>query len=108
MDWTPITSLEQIDTIKERSKIIPQLIFKHSTRCSISSMVKNRLEKSNPPENVEFYCLDLISYRTVSSKIAEIFNIYHESPQVLLIKNSECMYEESHNAIRMEFIAENV
>ena len=108
MDWTPITSLEQIDTIKERSKIIPQLIFKHSTRCSISSMVKNRLEKSNPPENVEFYCLDLILYRTVSSKIAEIFKIYHESPQVLLIKNSECMYEESHNAIRMEFIAENV
>ena len=67
MDWISLTSADQLADIKEKSKNIPQLIFKHSTRCSISSMAKNRLERETPPENVDFYYLDLISYRELSA-----------------------------------------
>lgn len=106
MDWISLNSSAQLADIIEKSKHKPQLIFKHSTRCSISSMAKNRLERVTPPENVDFYYLDLISYRELSTKIAEEFDVFHESPQVILIKNGECSYDESHSGINMDDIIE--
>jgi len=32
--------------------------------------------------------------------------VSHESPQVLLIKNGNCVYDESHGGIQMEEIEE--
>ena len=87
--------------IMEQSKQQPVVIFKHSTRCSISSMAKNRLEREATPDNIVFYYLDLIRYRSVSNKIAEVFEVHHESPQVLLLRNGECVYDESHGGIDM-------
>ncbi|NCI50374.1 bacillithiol system redox-active protein YtxJ [Sediminibacterium roseum] len=106
MNWISLTKEEQLDQIKEKSAAVPQVIFKHSTRCSISSMVLDRLERSAPPASTDFYFLDLIAHRNVSNKIAELFDVYHESPQVLIIKNGECVYDESHMGIRMDEIAE--
>lgn len=106
MDWKALTEASQLIDIKEQSKNKPQLIFKHSTRCSISGVAKNRLERSAPSENVDFYFLDLIKNRDISNKIAEEFSVFHESPQVLLIKNGECVYDESHSAINMNDIEE--
>ena len=108
MNWIPLTQLEQLSSIKELSATKPQIIFKHSTRCSISSMALTRLERATEIPTADFYYLDLIAYRTVSNAIAEEFNVYHESPQVLLIKNGECIYDESHSGISMDEIAEQV
>lgn len=104
MNWSVLESEEQLTSIKEKSHFRPQVIFKHSTRCSVSSVIKNRLEKSDVPEHIDFYYLDLIRYRSVSIKIAEDFDVWHESPQVLLIQNGECVFDESHLAIYMEDI----
>lgn len=106
MTWINLTQEQQLDAIKEQSKAKPVVIFKHSTRCSISAMAKNRLERESAPANVDFYYLDLIQYRPISNKIADEFQVHHESPQILLIKNGECVYEESHNGIDMHDIAE--
>lgn len=106
MNWIALTEETQLEQIKEQSKQQPVVIFKHSTRCSISSMAKNRLEREKPAENVTFYYLDLVRYRPISNKIADEFKVHHESPQVLLIKNEACTYEESHNGINMADIAE--
>ncbi len=106
MNWIPLTEEAQLETIKEESKTQAVVIFKHSTRCSISSMAKMRLEREAAPEGIKFYYLDLIAYRPVSNKIAELFSVWHESPQVLLIKNGECIYDESHNGISMQEISE--
>ena len=108
MNWIPLTELAQLDLIKKQSFDSPQVIFKHSTRCSISSMALNRLERETPPTNTDFYFLDLIKYRAISNEIAEQFNVYHESPQILIIKNGECVYDESHQGISMFEIAEQV
>ena len=99
MNWIFLRNIDQINTLQEDSATIPQVIFKHSTRCSISSTIKNRLERSTIPDNVRFYYLDLILHRTISNKIAEVFNVPHASPQILLIKNGNCIYNESHMAI---------
>lgn len=99
-----MNSPQQLEDIREKSKTKPQVIFKHSIRCSISSMAKSRLERSKMPENIDFYYLDLINYRALSNQLSEDFDVLHESPQVLVIKGGKCVYDESHSAIRMEDI----
>lgn len=106
MNWNELHEEAQLNTIIEESKTQPVVIFKHSIRCSISSMAKTRLEREVQPEGIKFYYLDLIRYRDISNKVAELFQVHHESPQVLLIKNGECTFEESHNGINMSEIAE--
>lgn len=108
MNWIDLADEAQLTAIKQESTEKPVVIFKHSTRCSISVMVKNRLDKAEQPDNIKFYYLDLLQHRNISNKIAEDFQVHHESPQVLLIKNGECIYEESHNGIFMEEIAEQI
>ena len=104
--WIPLTSPDQLELIKERSRTRPQLIYKHSSRCGTSSLARNRLEKKPAPPSIDFYFLDLITYRALSDKISFDFKVPHESPQVLLIKNGVCVYDESHLGISMEEIAE--
>lgn len=106
MNWISLTNEGQLDEIKQKSKTKPQVIFKHSIRCSISSMSLSRLERTYTPMNADFYLLDLISYRNISNKIAAMFGVPHESPQVLLIINEECVYDESHSGINIDEILE--
>ena len=106
MNWIPLTDLNQLETIQDLSFTTPQVIFKHSTTCSISKMSLARLERSEAPTSIQFYYLDLLNYRTISNAIAEKFSVYHESPQILLIKNGECIFDESHGGIQMEEIVE--
>jgi len=104
MKWNKLETETQWQQILENSKQRLQLVYKHSTRCSISSVVKSRLERANAPAGLDFYFLDLISFRSVSNKIAEDMRVIHESPQVLLIKDGECIYNESHTGINMDDI----
>ena len=106
MNWREFKTEEALEEIKNRSAEKPQVIFKHSTKCSISSMAKSRLERATAPDGIEFNYLDLIAYRNISSKIAEEFDVEHASPQILIIKDGKCVYDESHNAINMDEIVE--
>jgi bacillithiol system protein YtxJ len=108
MNWISLTHEDQLAELKQTSRTRPQVIFKHSTRCSLSTMAKNRLEKATPPEMTDFYFLDLIKYRELSNRIADEFDVIHESPQVLLIRDAACIYEESHSAIQMDELAEQI
>ena len=108
MNWKEFTNEDGLEAIKNKSNEKVQVIFKHSTRCSISTMAKSRLERATEPDGIDFNYLDLIAHRNISAKIADEFNVEHASPQVLIIKNGECIYDESHNAIRMDDILEAV
>jgi bacillithiol system protein YtxJ len=108
MKWIVLNNILQLADIKELSKTRPQVIFKHSTRCSISNMAKSRLERNKLPESGDFYFLDLLKHRPLSDQIAEDFAVTHESPQILLIKNTACVYDESHSGIQMDEIAEQI
>ena len=106
MQCLPINTIEQLETIKQASFTKPQVIFKHSTTCSISKMALSRFEREEAPATIDFNYLDLLNYREISKAIAEKFQVHHESPQVLLIKNGECTYDESHYGIMMDEIIE--
>jgi bacillithiol system protein YtxJ len=108
MEWNKLNELEQLEEINKASFEAPVMIFKHSTRCSISSSALNRVERNwnNEQDDIKVkpYYLDLISYRNVSNEIAKKWNIEHQSPQVLIIKNGTCIYTETHMAINYDEI----
>jgi bacillithiol system protein YtxJ len=108
MNWIILHHLTEVDDIKKASGY--HVIFKHSTRCSVSLMAKKRFEMDWDliPENTSLYFLDLISHRDISAHIAEIFQVHHESPQVLVIKDGECILDSSHGDISAEEVAETI
>ena len=108
LSWKIIDRLEQLNEISQISHEYPCLIFKHSTRCSISSIAKMRLESDwdEKLNHLQVYYLDLISYRDISQQIANQFSVHHESPQVLLIQNGECTYDASHLDITVNELLE--
>ncbi len=98
--WTPMEHLGQIEEIIALSEQMPVIIFKHSTRCSISRMaLKNFENEYDLGESVVAYFLDLISFREVSNEIASRFNVVHQSPQLLLIVGGKSVYDVSHSSI---------
>ena len=101
LSWTPLISIEEINNIKEISKIQSILIFKHSRRCGISRMVMKQFESLFNEENkhLKVYYLDLLNFREVSSKLSEVFQVIHQSPQLLVVKNGISVYDESHYEI---------
>ena len=107
MQWSHLTDEDQLNNIINRSQEKSQVIFKHSSRCSISSIVLNRLKQNIPPEDVDFYFLDLLAYRKISNKVTQLFHVHHESPQILIIKKGKCVYDESHLGISMDEIIEH-
>lgn len=108
MHWIHLTEEEQLKNIISCSQAKPQIIFKHSSRCSISDVALRRLQKISCREHIDFYFLDLIAYRSLSDKISETFKKPHKSPQVLMVINGDCVYEESHLGISPEELLEQI
>lgn len=110
MLWHKLSDISQLQDIKDLSKeqhVNAVLLFKHSTRCSISSMALSRLEtRWKDDEQIPAYYLDLLNHRDISNEIASLFSVEHASPQVLLIKNGTCVYHNSHNGINASEILE--
>jgi bacillithiol system protein YtxJ len=107
--WIELTSSEQLNEAIEASIDHPVVLFKHSTRCSISSMAKSRFESNwnTDLSNVSIYYLDLIAYRNISNEIAELTGIEHQSPQAIVLKNKEVIYDATHSEISAKEI-ENI
>lgn len=102
MSWIKLENIAQLQEIKANTGY--SVIFKHSTRCSISMMAKKRVDMDldDLPADVKPYFLDLIAHREISSQIVDLFKVHHESPQFLLIKDGECILDQSHGDISIE------
>ena len=106
IQWHTIKTQEDLESVIQSSHHSSQLIFKHSTRCSISSLVKNRLEKemreSKPPHSI--HLIDVIENRRLSHQVAEMMSVRHESPQILRISDGHCDFHTSHFDVSLQNI----
>lgn len=95
--WIELISLNQLDEIKQNKNEVC-IIFKHSTRCAISRSVLSKFEKKfeNEKEGVRYYYLDLLNFRTISNDIASRFEVLHQSPQMIELKNGIVQRTASH------------
>jgi len=110
LNWNPLTQIAQLDEIVTASTEKPVVIFKHSTRCSISRMALKNFEREYNLEESEVapYFLDLLQHRDISNEIAQKFQVIHQSPQLLLIKNGKSVYDVSHSEIDAEALKSKV
>ncbi len=101
--WIPLQTAEDLEAAWLRSFQHPVAFFKHSTRCSVSRMVKQQLEKqwSPDPDAWSVYYLDLLQYRSLSNSLTERSGQQHESPQLLVIRNGKLIYAASHEQIEV-------
>jgi len=96
MEWIELNSKEQFDNLFESQSVFA--VFKHSTRCSVSSTAKNRIEKEWRHQFPAYY-LDLLRHRDVSNYIAERTGIEHQSPQLIVVEDKKVIYDASHSFI---------
>lgn len=111
MNWNNLEEINTLESIIKESESQPVLIFKHSTRCSISSSAKDRLERkwdNNQAKNIKPYYLDLLNHRDISNQIANAFGVEHQSPQAILIKNGKAVFNASHMSINFESITKSI
>ena len=100
MHWNELTSMDQLELLEIQSQIQPVLIFKHSTRCSISRFALKLFENEfDLQDKIAPYFLDLLNHRDISNEIALHFKVQHQSPQILLLKNRAVVYDTSHENI---------
>ena len=105
INWELLTDVDQLGEIIFNSNEKPAVIFKHSTRCSISRMALKQFENEFAlQDKVTPYFLDLITYREISNEIANRFGVQHQSPQILVIKDGKSVYDASHSDIDAEFL----
>ena len=98
LQWIPLTNIAELETIKALSATESVFVFKHSTRCGISSMVLKRFEKlfTEEHQHLKVYYLDLLNYRAISDEVGYTFQVMHQSPQLLVIKNGVAVHHASH------------
>ena len=98
LKWIPLTTMEELEAIKENSKTETVLIFKHSTRCGISSMVIKRFEAlfTEEHQDLKVYYLDLLNYRDISDEVGFAFQVMHQSPQLIAVKKGVSVYNATH------------
>ena len=98
--WRQLKDLGQLNELVAESADLPVLIFKHSTRCSVSRMVLKQFENEfSMHEKITPYFLDLVAHRAVSTEIAHRFGVLHQSPQLIVIKDGKAVFNESHGSI---------
>jgi bacillithiol system protein YtxJ len=99
-----LDKMEQFDEIDEISQTKPVVLFKHSTRCSISRMALKQFdaEFNYPEEKIDWYLLDLLIHRDLSNEIASRYNVMHQSPQIIVIRNGKAVFNASHDSISTE------
>jgi len=106
INWIPLKENSQLDAFIKLSNTKPVLIFKHSTRCGISSMALKSFEREYDlnDSQIELYFLDLLNFRALSNEVALKFDIPHQSPQVIVLQNEKVVYHDSHYQISVEEI----
>lgn len=83
------TTLENLLTDSKRK---PVIVFKHSNACSISARAYREMEKFDGQVNI----LEVQSAREVSSELANLTGIRHETPQVIVLKDGKAVWNASH------------
>ena len=107
--WKEINSVEEFNEMLNAPTDKAKLFFKHSTRCSISSMALKGFERewNVSSDDFELYFVDLIAHRDISNAIAAESHVEHQSPQVVVWRNGEVVYNASHHHIDAQKIQQS-
>jgi thioredoxin 1 len=90
-----LNSIKKLDDLVARSHNGPVVIFKHSSSCGISAAVHRQMTELDAEVNIVI----VQEARDVSDEIEQRTGIRHQSPQAMVIRNGEAVYQASHYSI---------
>lgn len=108
--WEVISDSSQVAPIIQASKENPQLIYKHSHRCSVCFVAKGTLEQASEEilQHADMHFVNVVNSREASNAIASKFDLRHESPQALLVDDGEVVWHASHGSINAEALLDHL
>lgn len=106
MNWKQLTSVEDLDRAISASENVTVVLFKHSTRCSISRMALKMFEGgwNESLSTVDAHFLDLLEHKDISAAITEKLDVEHQSPQMLVLRGGKVVHHASHSSIDADSI----
>lgn len=110
-DIRRLMSLADWEETLRKSGEKPQVIFKHSTQCPISAGAHEEwthYAADSSGEDADFAIVRVIEERPVSNAIAEALGVTHKSPQAILVKDGQAVWDESHWRITYSFLSEKM
>ncbi|XEC96940.1 bacillithiol system redox-active protein YtxJ [Paenibacillus tarimensis] len=111
MKIRPLVSVEEWNEALKASEQQPLLVFKHSTRCPVSSGAHDELMNFlEDARNPKFYAVlvRVIEERPVSNTIAEGLGLQHASPQAILIEDGKVTWYATHWDITYSVLEEQL
>ena len=108
MHWIHLTDEDQLQKIIVRSQEKPQVIFKYTPGVYLSEIIFQRFQENCCPEHIDFHFLDVLVHANISEKVSGTFSVSHQCPQIIVVKDGECIFEASGAKISLEEIMEHV
>src|SRR5947207_15298472 len=76
------------------------VLFKHSNACGVSSRAYREMAKLQVPVGL----ITVQKARVVSDEIEKRWNVAHETPQVLIIRDGKLLWDASHFRIKADAV----
>jgi bacillithiol system protein YtxJ len=99
--FVKITDLRSFEEIAMRSKERPVVIFKHSLTCPISAAAYDQMLAFEG----EVALLEVQRSRELSREIEDRLGVVHESPQIIVLRNGQVVWNASHFRITANAVA---
>lgn len=105
-----ISTVAEYNAVLGESNEHPVIILKHSTTCPISAGGFERVEKGieSGDISVPVYVVVVQDARELSDYIARELDVQHESPQAIVLKDGETVFDTSHHDITVEVLASHI
>ena len=103
-NFSRITEVAELESLIDRSKQGPVVIFKHSLTCPISASAFEKMQRYEGAVDL----VEVQRARALSNEIAQRLGVRHESPQIIVVRNGQVLWDASHFKITAEAVAEAV
>lgn len=99
--FTEIDDLESLDRFVANLNGSAGVVFKHSNSCGVSSRAYAEMSKLTLPIGI----VVVQDARAVSDEVEKRWQVNHETPQVLIIKDGKALWNASHFQVKAEQVA---
>lgn len=99
-----IVDIKEFEELAEGSQTRPVVIFKHSLTCPISAAAYDQLAKFDG----EVALVEVQRARELSNEIENRLGVAHESPQVIVLRKGQVVWNASHFRITADAVADAV
>ncbi len=103
-NFTRITDIKTFEELLNQSRERPIVLFKHSTTCSVSASAYQEMKRFDG----EVLLVEVQNARALSCEIENRTRVAHESPQVLVLRNGQAVWNASHWKVNAEKVADAV